>query len=243
MENNPISTQKKHTVIMFPMPLGSLSSQSLLHKEFLDHLNTVKHWVAENARTFRRFVASLNLGINIDELQIFELYREYDKVALSVFLQKSLKKGDVGVVSEAGMPGMADPGAEVAAWAHQHEIAVKVISGPSSIILALSGSGLNGQQFTFHGYAPVKEPELKQFLSQIGKDINRFGYTHAFIEVPYRSDRFFQTLLSSMTANTRLCLACNLHEEDEFIQTKSIAEWSEYPIVIGKKPCIFLVGK
>jgi len=228
---------------MMPMPLGSLSLNSMNHSDFMAQIGAIQCWVVENARTFRRFVSSLQLSINIDSLRIFELHRDYDRKSLTIFLQENIKKGNIGLASEAGVPGMADPGAEIAAWAHENEVRVISICGPSSIILALSSGGLNGQNFTFHGYAPVKEDELRSFLGKLGKDCEKTGYTQALIEAPYRSDRLLSALLSVLPHSLKICVACNLHEPDEFTQTRTVAEWGKNKPVLGKNPCIFLVGR
>jgi len=243
MENIPNKSHDKATLVMMPMPLGSLSASSMNHSDFMTQIAGIQCWVVENARTFRRFISSLQLGINIEALQIFELHRDFDRNALAVFLNGKINKGDIGVASEAGVPGMADPGAEIAAWAHENEVRVISICGPSSIILALSSSGLNGQHFTFHGYAPVKDDELRSFLGKIGKDCEKTGYTQALIEAPYRSDRLLSTLLSVLPPSLKICMACNLHEPDGFTKTMTVNRWRENKPVLGKNPCIFLVGK
>ena len=243
MENSPNKSNSKATLVMMPMPLGSLSMLSLKNEEFITQITDIQCWVVENARTFRRFISALQMGIDIDALQIFELHRDFDRNALIVFLNGKIKKGNIGVVSEAGVPGMADPGAEIAAWAHENEVPVISICGPSSLILALSASGLNGQQFSFHGYAPVKEEELRSFIGKIGKDCEKTGYTQAMIEAPYRSDRFLSSLISVLPQLLKICVACNLHEPEGFIITRTVSEWKKNQPVLGKNPCIFLVGR
>ncbi|MFN4914382.1 MAG: SAM-dependent methyltransferase [Sphingomonadales bacterium] len=243
MENSPNKSHGKATLVMMPMPLGSLSQEAMNSHEFNTRITSIKYWVVENARTFRRFVSSLQLGINIDALDIFELHRDFDRNALTVFLNGKIHKGDIGLASEAGVPGMADPGAEIAAWAHRNEVKVTSICGPSSFILALSASGLNGQQFTFHGYAPVKDEELRSFLGKMGKDCEKTGYTQALIEAPYRSDRLIAAMLSVLSPSLKICIACSLHEPEGFIRTRTVAEWQENKPALGKNPCIFLVGK
>jgi 16S rRNA (cytidine1402-2'-O)-methyltransferase len=243
MENNPNKSQDRATLVMLPMPLGSNSANSMLHSEFNLHVNTINCWVVENARTFRRFISSLKRSIDIEKLNIFELHRDYDILTLRQFLEENIQRGCIGVASEAGVPGMADPGAEIASWAHANDVAVISVTGPSSLILALSGSGLNGQQFTFHGYAPVKDDELRSFLGKMAKDCEKTGYTQGLIEAPYRSDRLLTQLLSVLNDTMKICIACNLHEPDGFIKTRTVAGWKLSKQTIGKKPCIFLVGR
>lgn len=243
MENIPNKSQDKATLVMMPMPLGDMSADSMLHPEFIAHITGLDCWVVENARTFRRFVSSLKKSIDIEKLNIFELHRDYDKLALLQFLKENIRKGSIGVASEAGVPGMADPGAEIASWAHANEVEVISVTGPSSLLLALSGSGLNGQQFTFHGYAPVKDDELRAFLGKMAKDCEKTGYTQGLIEAPYRSDRLLTHMLTVLNDTLKICIACNLHEPDGFIKTRTVAGWKLSKQQIGKKPCIFLVGR
>lgn len=229
-------------VYMVPMPLGNLSAASMLHSDFTACITGIRCWIAENARTFRRFVSSLNMNISIDRLEIFELHRDYSRRELERFLENCISAGPVGVVSEAGVPGMADPGAVVAAWAHRKEIRVMAVTGPSSLLLALTASGLNGQQFTFHGYPPVKDDELRSFIQHMEARIKKTGYTEILIETPYRSDRLLAALVRHLSPQTKLCVACALHEPDGWVRTLSASEWSKAMPQIGKQPCVFLAG-
>jgi 16S rRNA (cytidine1402-2'-O)-methyltransferase len=228
---------------MVPTPLGSLSFSSLKSPEFTTTLGNTRFWVAENARTFRRFLSAFDKSIKIDNLLIFELSRDFSRKELEAFLTENIQKGDIGVVSEAGIPGMADPGSEIALWAHRNEISVLSITGPGSIYLALAGSGLNGQQFTFHGYAPMKEAELKDFIHQCEKNSRQPGYTQIFIETPYRSERMFDFLMKFLADETLLCIACNLHEQGGFTKTMPVKTWKKQHSALGKSPCIFLIGQ
>jgi len=232
----------QNKILMVPTPLGSLSFSSLNNPEFIGLLMNTKFWVAENARTFRRFISAFNKEVKIDSLMIFELTRDFSRKELEQFLKNSIRLGNIGVVSEAGIPGMADPGSDVALWAHTNGIAVQALSGPGSIYLALSGSGLNGQQFTFHGYPPMKEPDLKLFIQQCEKTSRQSGYTQIFIETPYRSDRMLDFLLKYLSDETLLCIACNLHEPEGFTKTKKTKNWKSEKQILGKSPCIFLIG-
>lgn len=229
-------------IYMVPMPLGSLSAGAMLHGEYISCISGIRCWIAENARTFRRFISSLDRQISIDGLEIFELHRDYSRKELEQFLASRTDQGPVGVVSEAGVPGMADPGAVVAAWAHRRGVPVIPVSGPSSLILALTASGLNGQQFTFHGYPPVKDAELKTFLQNMDARIRKSGYTEILIEAPYRSDRLLSALTRNLSPQIRLCVACALHEPNGWIRTLSVADWSKALPEIGRQPCIFLAG-
>jgi len=239
MNENQILRNK---IILMPVPLGDGSFTQFNSTYLVDILLHTKKWVVENVRTARRFLTSVGLGIVIDDLVFFELNRDASTHNLHLFLQSHIKSGNICVCSEAGLPGMADPGAAVVTWAHENKYIVEPLVGPGSIVLALMASGLNGQQFTFHGYAPIKEPELKQFLGDAGKTIQRNGYTQIFIEAPYRSDRFFQVLIGAMADETRICVAYNIHGSGQWILTKTAREWKREIPLLGKNPCVFLAG-
>ncbi|MBL7812723.1 MAG: SAM-dependent methyltransferase [Bacteroidetes bacterium] len=209
------------------------------HPVFTACVTQIRIWVAENARTLRRFLSALQAGISIPELEIFELERNYNRKDLENFLTEKTRLGPVGMVSEAGIPGMADPGSEVAAWGHAHNCRVIPVTGPSSVFLALSASGLNGQDFHFHGYPPIDEKEMKARLTRISA---KSPTTHIYIETPYRSDRFLQMLLHALPAHTKLCIAAELHASDGFIRTQTVAAWKLSGTVIGKRPAVFLLG-
>lgn len=229
-------------IVMVPVPIGSLSAREVNSPYYHQHIRETRCWVVENVRTMRRFLASLKLGIDIDSLVFFELHRDFSRKALYEFLETHIASGNVGVASEAGLPGMADPGGLIALWAHENGVAVEPLVGAGSLMLALIASGLNGQQFTCHGYAPIKEPELKSFLQQTGKMAMQTGYTQIFIEAPYRSDRFMAQLCTHLPPGLFLCVARSLHEPDCSIVTKTVADWRSAVPNLGKAPCIFLIG-
>lgn len=234
---------KPFSILMLPMPLGVHSYPQMNSELYQSAIQHNKIWVAENARTLRRFLSSLKLGIKIDELSIFELGRRPDIKELHKFLKSGIQNGNINVVSEAGMPGLADPGSEVAKWAHNNGIAVKTLSGPSSVYMALCGSGFNGQQFTFHGYCPVKEEDLTKFIGDLVYARNRTGYTQIFIETPYRNERLIAILIKHLPPGTKLCIAQDIHGESETITTKTVGEWANNLPQTGKTPCIFLIGE
>lgn len=240
VKNKP---EPKYGIYMIPMPIGNVLNPLFHTEKYVEMIHSTKYWVAENARTFRRFISSLNQGINIQSKIIFELNQDFKSIDLFDFLQKNIQDGHIGVVSEAGMPGIADPGNIVTSWAHRHNTKVTTITGPNSIMSALCASGFNGQQFTFHGYAPVKEPLFSQALSNAAKQMETSGYTQIWIETPYRSDRMLEVLCNVSKSESHICVACNIDCEDEWILTKTAAEWKKMAVEIGKKPCVFLIGK
>jgi 16S rRNA (cytidine1402-2'-O)-methyltransferase len=233
----------KGKVIMLPMPIGPLSQAEMRSEAFVNTIRNTRSWVAENARTTRRFISSLQLGITIQELDIFELDANFSLAELHNFLNKKIALENIVVTSEAGLPGMADPGSAVALWAHRNDIEIFTFSGPGSIYMALCASGLNGQHFSFHGYCPIKEDALKSFIGNIALETQQTGYTQIFIETPYRSDKIMQALLQHLPDQLLLCVASGLHSEHQYLKTKTIATWKKTALTIGKQPAVFLVGR
>ncbi len=207
-------------------------------------MHELKFFIVERARTARRYIKASGYQDSIEKLTFIELdKRDKDNLPNS-FFQPALEGNPIGLMSEAGMPGIADPGAKVVARAHQLGIKVIPLVGPSSIFLSLAASGLNGQNFTFDGYLPVKIQELKKKLIHIEKEIFSKGATHIFIETPYRNNRMVEILLNSFNTNIKLCIASEITGSDEYVLTKTIGEWKKNkPKDLHKKTCIFLIGK
>jgi 16S rRNA (cytidine1402-2'-O)-methyltransferase len=196
----------------------------------------------ENIRTARRFLKQVNKEINIDQLTFFELNKYTNQNELPAFL-KPLEQGDnVAVISEAGCPGIADPGAEVVKIAHQKGYKVVPLVGPSSIVLALMASGLNGQNFAFNGYLPVRANERTRAISNLEKLVKNNRQTQIFIETPYRNNQLITEVLKTCSPSTLLCIAANLTGENEFIATKSVSRWKGNVPDLHKQPAIFLLG-
>lgn len=230
------STEKE--LVLFPLPIGEFSAQQYITEYHLEKLKSIKFWVAENARTLRRFISGLKLGINIDELDIFEHGIRSDVRDLHKFLSEIQNESLVGLCSEAGIPCVADPGNETVKWAHKQNRRIEPLVGPNSIAMAIEASGLNGQNYIFHGYLPVKEQAFSKLIKSWGQaPYNR--YTHVFIEVPYRSDRMLRSLVSELPPQCQLSVSIALHTENESITTKTIAQWKKTQTNIGKNPCVF----
>ena len=198
--------------------------------------------MVERARTARRFIKTTNPPYRIEELKIIELdKRDAHKNNLAITELLDLEE-DFGLISESGMPGVADPGSEVVTLAHKSGWRVRPLVGPSSLLLALAASGLNGQNFKFEGYLPVKEAPLKKGLSQIVNSITKDKTTFIFIETPYRNDRLISTLLKELPSHIRLCIAKDISGKEEFIKTATVKEWKRRKVVLGKVPTVFLLG-
>lgn len=205
-------------------------------------IHSLKVFVVERARTARRFIKETKPPYNIEELTIVELDKRDSYKNELVISELLSQKVDFGLISESGMPGVADPGSEVVTLAHKSGWRVKPLVGPSSLFLALAASGLNGQNFKFEGYLPVKEAPLKKALSQIANTISKTKTTYIFIETPYRNDRLLATMLKELPSHIRLCLAKDISGKEEFIKTASIKEWRGHKVVLGKVPTVFLLG-
>ncbi len=160
---------------------------------------------------------------------------------LELFADKDGNPCDVGLISEAGLPAVADPGAQLVALCHRHGIQVVPMVGPSSLMLALMGSGLNGQSFAFRGYLPVKPDQRRKTIKEIERQSAQLGQTEIFIETPYRNDSLMEDLLATLQPETLLCYAAQLTQPDETIATKTVRQWRSSPPVIGKRPCVFLL--
>ncbi len=233
---------KSCEIVLVPLPIGEKSWEQMDTSYFRHELTSIKCWVAENARTLRRFLSGLKLDIQISELDILELDRDIKQQEIEAFLKSNLDKPKIGVCSEAGMPCIADPGNRIVAWAHNRGLHVRPLVGPSSLLLTLAGSGLNGQSFTFHGYAPLKDDGLKTWVKTLGQN-QKFTPAHIFIETPYRTDRLLQWFAKNVPQDYKLCIGYDLHGENQTIITKTIANWRTEMQEIGKIPCVFIVGK
>lgn len=210
-------------------------------------INLIDYYIVEELRTARRFLRYAGINKRIDELTFFELNEHTQGVELNEYLQPCLDGHNVGLMSEAGIPCVADPGNVAVTKAHQLDIPVVPLIGPSSLFLALMGSGLNGQDFTFHGYLPVSPDERERKIKAIENDALKSGRTHLFIETPYRNRRMIDSICRVCQPATRLCIAANLTAEDQLLKTQSIAKWRKYfnddKNLLGKQPCIFIIGR
>jgi len=204
-------------------------------------LHSTKYFIVERARTARRFIKLTKPPYQINELNIVEFDKE-SKDAENQAIQW-LKMGfNVGVISESGAPGIADPGNSIVSLAHANDIKVSGLVGPSSINLALSASGLNGQNFAFIGYLPIKDNELRAKLKMLEKQILKEGQSQVFIETPYRNNRLIKNILQHVSPNILLCIASDLTGPTEFIKTKRISAWKKNVPQLEKVPSIFLLG-
>lgn len=230
------------SLYLIPNLLSDSPWQEVLPLPVSGIVSKLRFFIVEDVRNARRFLKKLDPAINIDELVFFELNKFTTDQQKTEYLKPLAEGSDVGLLSEAGCPGVADPGADMVRLAHQRNYRVIPLVGPSSILLALMASGLNGQQFAFHGYLPVKQPERISKIQQLEKQAWSLKQTQIFIETPYRNNPLIHDLLKSCQPSTLLCIAADLTSENEFIQTKTISSWKSQVPDLDKRPAIFLIG-
>ncbi|MFA5326157.1 MAG: SAM-dependent methyltransferase [Prolixibacteraceae bacterium] len=228
---------------MIPTTLGDTSIERVLPPDLTGLISLVQVFIVENIRTARRFLKKVNPAIVIDDLTFFELNQHTDQKEISRFLEPNKAGRDIGIISEAGCPGVADPGAEVVKLAHTKNIQVVPLVGPSSILLALMASGMSGQNFAFNGYLPIKNPEKAQQIKMLEKRMQTESQTQIFIEAPYRNLQLLNDLLSVCEPQTMLCVAADITLDTEFILSKPVSYWKTHIPEIQKRPAIFMIGK
>jgi len=233
-------TERKGKLFLIPSPLGENDPAEVIPAPVLASLEGFKSFVVEEVRTARRYLSRAGLKGKIGELRFFELNEHTDQATIEGYL-KLFEAGDVALISEAGLPAVADPGAQLVALAHRHGIEVVPAVGPSSLMLALMASGLNGQSFAFCGYIPAKTEERRSRLRTLEKVSGQLKQTQILIETPYRNDSLFADILAVCNASTRVCVAANITMLDAYIKTKKVSEWKKEGLTIGKRPCVFLI--
>ena len=204
-------------------------------------IQSIRYFIVENVRSTRRFISSMELDIQIDDLTFFELNKHTPAENIAGFLKPLQAGHSMGLVSEAGLPGIADPGSEIVKLVHKQGLHVKPITGPSSIFLALMASGLNGQNFAFNGYLPIQKAERLQSIRKLEKRSRDEQQSQLFMEAPYRNNQLLDDILKSCRGNTLLCIAMELTSENEFIKTKTVDQWKKKRPPLHKRPCIFIL--
>ena len=226
---------------LIPTPLGEGDVAAVLPASVLSLLPTLNCFVVEEVRTARRFLSAAGLKGQIAGLEFHELNEHTDPSQVEGYLKLFAGGRSVGLISEAGLPAVADPGALLVDLCHRHGIEVVPLVGPSSLMLALMASGLNGQSFAFVGYIPAKTEERRSALKALEKRSAAGRQTQILIETPYRNDALLSDMLQCLNGHTRLCIAANITCPDQFICTKTIAQWKAAPPTIGKRPCVFVL--
>lgn len=222
--------------------LGGTLAEQVIPLGTLEKVRALRFFVVENVRTARRMLGKMHMPCPIDEFEFVELDKHNpENPDLLAYLGKALDGQDIGLMSEAGSPCVADPGALIVELAHQAGIQVVPLTGPNAMILALMASGFNGQSFCFHGYLPIKNPERIQKIKELEHRSMANNETELFIETPFRNNAMIEDLLKNCRPNTMLCVASNITTEDEKIVSKPISEWKSIKYDWNKKPAVFLI--
>lgn len=231
------------TLYLLPSPVADGTALDVIAPRMLALLPQLRFFLAEDVRTARRFLSSLKIYPSIEALQLDVLDKDTTESQLPALLQPALRGEAMGLLSEAGCPGVADPGARAVAFAHRKGIKVVPLVGPSAILLALMSSGMNGQQFSFHGYLPMEQRELIQQLQALEAESRARGQTQIFIETPYRNQSLFGQLIKTLHPDTQLCVAIDVTGEHEQIKSKPVAEWRRTEHTWPKLPAVFLIQR
>ena len=238
MKTTPTSFGKLYLI---PTTLGNSAPLEVLPISIKKAIENIDHYIVENEKTARHFIKSISPRKSQPDLTLFALNKFTEDTDIPAFLNPCLEGLDMGVLSEAGCPGVADPGAAVVKIAHERNIQVVPLVGPTSIILAMMASGLNGQNFAFNGYLPIDSAERKKKIKQLEKRSKEENQSQLFIETPYRNNKMLEELQRSLNATTRITVACDLTLPTELIKTKTVAGWKTEKLDLHKKPAIFII--
>ncbi|MDO4229723.1 MAG: SAM-dependent methyltransferase [Capnocytophaga sp.] len=230
------------SIYLIPNLLGESSVDAVLPNQIATIIRSLTHFIVENEKSARKFIKQLVPEKSQQELILFTINKHTDEADFYSFLKPCESGFSVGIISEAGCPGIADPGAEIVKIAHKKNIRVIPLVGPSSILLAMMASGLNGQNFAFNGYLPIEKSERKKTIKFLEKKVKEHHQSQIFIETPYRNDKMFADLIETLQNDTLLCVACDITLESEQIRTQSIAQWQKTNISLQKRPTIFIIG-
>jgi 16S rRNA (cytidine1402-2'-O)-methyltransferase len=230
----------KGTLYLIPTVISEEGNLDVIPAQLRDALPSIQHFLVEEPRTARRFLSSLKIFASIESLQFSILNKNTKPDELPEYFAPIFNGKNIGVLSESGCPGVADPGALAVNYAHRFGIRVKPLVGPSSIFLALMASGLNGQQFRFNGYLPIDSKEAAAAIRELERTSRSGKQTEIFIETPYRNNSVFQNLVKNLKFDTELCVAMDITGVNEFIESKTVEKWRSQTVELPKKPAIFL---
>lgn len=230
----------KGKLFLLPTILADETQQAVIPPSVKESVKTIRYFLCENVRTARRYVSSLKVHDSIESLQFEVLDKDTNPQELPTLFAPIDEGKNIGVLSESGCPGVADPGAAAVSYAHQKKIRVIPLVGPSSILLALMASGLNGQRFAFHGYLPIDSKGASASIKEFERESKEKNQTQIFIETPYRTNALMAHLLKSLRPDTILCVAINLTSTNEKIISQSVGQWRKQPVTFEKEPAVFL---
>ncbi|MEM6686478.1 MAG: SAM-dependent methyltransferase [Bacteroidota bacterium] len=228
---------------LIPTTLGETEPLEVLPLSVKKVIETTNHFIVENEKTARRFIKKITPKKVQPLLELYVLNKYTQDIELPAFLEAIFQGKNVGLLSEAGSPGVADPGAEIVKLAHEKGIRVVPLVGPSSILMSIMASGMNGQNFAFNGYLPIDKGERKQAIKQLERRVKEFNQSQAFIETPYRNDKLMADLIATLSGNMRLCVACDITLPTEYIKTMTISEWKRASVSLHKRPAMFVIDR
>jgi len=229
------------TLYLIPTTLGETPITQVIPAYVIELIYSIKEFIVEDEKTARRYLKKIGIPTPLDQIILHPLNNHTPSEEISSYLNAIKEGKNIGIISDAGCPGIADPGAEIVKLAHERKIKVVPLVGPSSILLALMASGLNGQHFTFHGYLPKDRNERIKKLKDLEKTSQQKNQTQLFIETPYRNQHLLEDILGTCNGQTQLCIACDITLETEFIVTKPIHAWKGTLPDLTKRPSIFLI--
>jgi 16S rRNA (cytidine1402-2'-O)-methyltransferase len=238
--NKPIMKDSVPNLFLIPTPLAEGTENEVLSPQIKDAVFQLDLFFVENIRTARRFISSLKLGKVIDSITFIELSKDTPEAETREQVRNLSR--DAGVISEAGCPGVADPGAVAVKYAHQFGIKVIPLVGPSSILLALMSSGMSGQSFAFHGYLPIDKLARRKAIQQLEREASQRGQTQIFMETPFRNNQLLETILEACHPDTLLCIASGITAANELVKTDSIRNWRTNKPDLHKTPTVFVLG-
>ncbi|MFL5731381.1 MAG: SAM-dependent methyltransferase [Cytophagaceae bacterium] len=236
-----MKTENKGRLYLIPNVLASGTSADVLAPQIKACIEETDYYFAEEIRTARRFLSEMKISRPIESLFFFEVNKDTNAEAVKACFAQVPAGKNIGVISEAGCPGIADPGAVPVEYAHKTGMEVYPLVGPSSILLALIASGFNGQSFEFHGYLPIQKEERAKAIRDLEAGSRKNRKTQIFMETPYRNNQMLQDIMESCSPQTRLCIASSLTSPEQFIKTRTVRDWKENPPDLHKKPSIFLI--
>jgi 16S rRNA (cytidine1402-2'-O)-methyltransferase len=237
----PISFLGK--LYLIPTTLGEMNPEDVMPQTIKRSVDFIDDYIVENDKTARKFIKSIAPDKKQGELRLSLLNKHTEVADYQNMMQPLLEGRNVGLMSEAGCPGVADPGAVIVKLAHEKGIQVIPLVGPSSILLAIMASGMNGQSFTFNGYLPIDANEKKSTLKQLERLSFEKNQSQLFIETPYRNNKIFEDMLVTLQPNTHICIACDITLPSEFIKTLTVNDWKKNKVDLHKRPCIFIIHK
>lgn len=230
----------KGNLFLIPSAISPDTQDAIVPPKVRTTLRDIRFFLAEDIRTARRYLGSLKIYESIEALSFSVLDKDTKEEAMAVLFEPVLAGDNMGVISESGCPGIADPGALAVKFAHQNGIKVIPLVGPSAVFLALMASGLNGQRFAFHGYLPIQRKETAKAIRDLERESKTRNQTQIFIETPYRNNQLLATLVQNLMPETRLCVALDITGEREFIRTQTVADWRLHAIQLPRNPAVFL---